>query len=316
MQEPGLPPTVILDLELLARLRPDSPRADWERTLRRTGLLQLRPTDTPAGQLIARLQQQFAAWTGAPARKSMQVRPMDPRTLQGMGAVGGALLVIGLLQDTALWRLGALLLGLTVGLVLFTHYRNQNTDVSNYSNEMYSTLKKLMEYSFIEPMGNTVIEATPHRDLILLRIDQLRQADRRIRSHVEELEATRIKILELNKKIGTSIEDAETLQISRIVGEQLEVLERIQRLHRRLTERLAEVDQRLERRRTLATRMALSAQAGRLVEVETKATGAEAGAEAEIDLLSIEQDIRQLALDEVQDELRLRALIEVSSLRG
>ena len=30
----------------------------------------------------------------------------------------------------------------------------------------------------------------------------------------------------------------------------------------------------------------------------------------------MEQDIRQLALEEVQDELRLRALIEVSSLRG
>lgn len=316
MQEPGLPPTVILDLELLARLRPDSPRADWERTLRRTGLLQIQPADTPAGQLIARLQQRLAAWTDAPELNNGQVRPMDPRTLQGMGAVGGALLVIGLLQDTALWRLGALLLALTAGIVVFTRQRNQNIDISNHSNEMYAILKKLMERSFIEPMGGTVIEATPHRDLILLRIDQLRQADRRIRNHIEELDATRLKISELNKKIGSTEEDAETIQIRRTIGEQVDVLERIQRLQRQLAERLAGIDQRLDRRRALATRMALSAQAGRLAEVEAKTAGLMAGAEAEVDLLSMEQDIRQLALEEVQDELRLRALIEVSSLRG
>ncbi|HNC95051.1 MAG TPA: hypothetical protein PKW90_02940 [Myxococcota bacterium] len=55
MSDP-LPPRLVLDQELLARLGPQSSRAEWERTLKRTGLATVEPGQTRAGKLLSAIQ--------------------------------------------------------------------------------------------------------------------------------------------------------------------------------------------------------------------------------------------------------------------
>lgn len=313
MQDPGLPPSLHLDLELLARLRPDSPRSDWERTLRRTGLLSLRPSESQAGRLIADIQAQFEA-SAAPDRAIVQadtpLKPMDTRSLQGIALAGIALLILAAVyQHAGVALFGALLLGGAAWLWRLPGEQQQR--LSNKNNQIYANLQNLLSLSFIEPMGGTVVESTPHRELILLRLDQLAQADQRVQGHIEDVEVMLHKISDLNEKIGSSREDAKTIRLRERIQSHHALRAQIQRQHKRLSEALRAVDARLERRRALALRAALSEQAGRLVEPSADL----AAAEAEVDLLEVDQEIKRLDLQEIQDTLQLRALLEVSALR-
>ncbi|HNH49016.1 MAG TPA: hypothetical protein PKY30_18370, partial [Myxococcota bacterium] len=95
MSDP-LPPRLVLDQELLARLGPQSSRAEWERTLKRTGLATVEPGQTRAGKLLSAIQRGVQAWpTGAPPEA-----PIAAELAPWLLGIGGVTVLLG----GALWE--------------------------------------------------------------------------------------------------------------------------------------------------------------------------------------------------------------------
>jgi hypothetical protein len=259
------PARLVLDHALLSRLGPESPREDWERIFKRSGLLKLPAGESESAKTVQQLVQGINQWP-------TEVEPS----------------VFEKIKD---------LIGLTI----------EPVNPLRYGARLHKLLSKMLQKSFIEVFGSTVLENTPHRELLVVRQEQLQAAALRLENHMEDLKNTQLRIEELNVQLGRDKEDAETLELSRAIERDRVGLRQLQEVQRRLEQGIKAMDTVLDRRRTWAERAALSAQAGRLIDTEE---GREV-AELEVEVMELEGVLQGLALAEVQEDARIRALIEV-----
>ena len=313
MSDP-LPPRLVLDQELLARLGPQSSRAEWERTLKRTGLATVEPGQTRAGKLLSAIQRGVQAWpTGAPPEA-----PISAELAPWLLGIGGVTVLLG----GALWEGWAaaslVLPGLAVAAAGAWLYLRPPAGASPATSQdqrhaqlLVEQLRSFLSLSFVEAMGSTIVEQTPHMAWLQVRQEQLRQALSRIAAHREDLEATGARIRALNLQLGREAEDEETRQLRQLSEAQGALAQRVEAALEQLQTLRGSLEERLERRRAWVERQALSVKTGQLAELE----GGEALAEAELDVLEMETTLKDLALEEVQEDLRIRALLEVAALQ-
>lgn len=313
MSDP-LPPRLVLDQELLARLGPQSSRAEWERTLKRTGLATVEPGPTRAGKLLYAIQRGVNEW---PTRAPAEV-PVSPEMAPWLLGIGGFTVLVGAVLWEG-WAAASLALpGLAVaaaGAWLFLRPSAgdpQNTaEDQRHAKLLVDQLRSFLSLSFVEAMGTTIVEQTPHMAWLHLRQEQLRQALGRIAAHREDLEITDARIRALNLQLGREAEDEETRQLQHLSEAQGALARRVEAALQQLRALNVTLEERLERRRAWVERQALSAKTGQLAELE----GGEALAEAELDVMEMEATLKELALEEVQEDLRIRALLEVAALQ-
>ncbi len=314
MSEP-LPPRLVLDQELLARLGPQSRREDWERTLKRTGLASVQPGPTRAGKLLSTLQRGVAEWPTQPTDTNPELRPFVARTLVVVGAAAlfGSLFLDGMtsMVATALPGLAAM----AGGAMLWPRHGAEAESglrrEQRHAELLADQLRSFLSLSFVEAMGTSIVEQTPHMAWLQVRQEQLAQALARIAAHREDLEITGARIRALNLQLGRAAEDEETQQLRRLCAAQTDLANRVEAALQQLRLLSQTLEERLERRRAWVERQALSARTGQLAELE----GGEALAEAELDVLEMEGTLKELALEEVQEDLRIRALLEVAALQ-
>lgn len=314
MSDP-LPPRLVLDQELLARLGPQSSRAEWERTLKRTGLAAVEPGPTRAGKLLSAIQRGVNQW---PIQAPTET-PVSPDMAPWLMGIGGLTVLVG----GALWEgwgaFSLVLPGLAVaaaGAWLFLRsppgQRPPTPEDQRHAKLLVDQLRSFLSLSFVEAMGSTIVEQTPHMAWLQLRQEQLRQALGRISAHREDLEVTEARIRALNLQLGREAEDEETRQLQHLSEAQAALARRVEAALQQLRALNVTLEERLERRRAWVERQALSAKTGQLAELE----GGEALAEAELDVMEMEATLKELALEEVQEDLRIRALLEVAALQN
>jgi hypothetical protein len=173
-------------------------------------------------------------------------------------------------------------------------------------------LRRLLSRTFVQAAGEHVVENTPHRAYLQIRLEEIDVALRAADGRLAELAQVRERIRDANVRVGRAPDDVETARLDAAMTQQTGLRERVSAVRDLLAERLTDLDTHLERLRALAERRALSEQVSRL----TEEGGARdplgmVAAAVEIDVAEIEGRIDGLALEAGHADLRLRSLLEV-----
>lgn len=305
-----MPPVVRrlrVDGELLARLGPDSSRAEWERLLRRTGLWDLDPPDGPVGAMLRELQAAVRSWPP----EVVEVRGGDPRWPLAYGGVALA----GLAWTSAAGDLRGVVAALvTIGGMVWWRTRSRprvppEATVPDAARVATDRLRRLLARSFVTAAGEVVVENTPHVDYLEVRGEQLAEAERALDGRMEELRTTLGLVREANTRLGQPAEDAETARLVAALDREEATRRRLVKVRSALEARLAEVREQLGALRGYAERQALSERVQRMA--EGGAPIARRVAEVDVDVAAIEAEIAALALESRDADARVRAVLEV-----
>lgn len=294
---------LLIDAELLSRLGPGSPRAAWERDLRRTGLLDLDPPDGPVGDTLRELQRTVRGW---PAE--LPAAPVLPGTWAIPVALASGL-------GVAFWLLGlgplGFVIGIGVGIALASASSRPapHPEAAQYAERAAALLRNLLARSFVAAAGEVVVENTPHVDYLRMREELLEGAIALTDRRVEELTRTLRQVQAANQRVGRPVEDPETDRLREVIVREQEGRARILAVKQTVEARLAQVLGRLDQLRAAAERQALSERVHRMAAGDVSI--AREVAEIEVDVAEVESAIHALALDARDADARTTALLEV-----
>jgi len=302
---------IVVDHALLSRLGPESPRAEWARTLKRAGVSDLDGLDGEPGERLAAVHAAMRSWPGGagPSRAFALGWP----TVAALGA-SLALTVLGLF----VFQGGG---GFFVLFATFPTIRMWQTarDTKRagrpdpvHGARAATALRRFLACSFVAPAGDLLVENTPHRAYLELRLDEVARAARGTEGRLAELRALRARIADTNTRMGRTAEDVETRRLTTAIEEQEATRARVEGVRRLLAERLARFDAELERLRVVVERQVLSERVSRFTGPDTReAPAARVAAEVEVEVAEIEARVRELALETGNADARLRAVLEV-----
>ncbi len=309
-------PWVVVDHELLSRLGPASPRAEWVRTLKRTGLWDLDALEGAEGKDLAQLRASVREWPEAAA-------PTGPGHL---GAYWGwapvVLFLAAFLFAAEVASASTLLVGLLVllvGVVLTgalwsaaAATPGPGPAAAAYADHATRALRRFLAHTFVEVAGGKIVENTPHRAYLELRLAEIDRALRAADGKLAEMSTIRRRIHDANTRMGRAAEDVETERLGRAIADQEQARERVRSVQALLAARLHELEAQLERLRAIAERRALSERVSQLTDAGGPANPVErVAAEIEVDVAEIEGRVRELALEAGDADARLGALLEV-----
>ncbi len=300
---PGAP-RLIVDHELLARLGPESTAAEWESTLRRTGLWDLPAVGSDWGRLVRAIRLQVER---ARDRSRLEV-PKAARPALTLLAVGLALL-IGLRAGPAL---GLLALGLPLLLAVAWFGPGRAADTGPPPLESASALlRQFLQRTVVDAAGEIVVENLPHREYLALRLQDLDDAQTAAEGRLGELAGTAERIRHSNRRLGRTDADPEIRQLEAAHAEGVVAIDRTNRVRAALRARLAALDVHIEQMRALAERRALSHRAARLTDEGEENPPLRTLAEVEVDVVEIEAELAPLTIAHREHEGRLQALLEL-----
>lgn len=301
---PPIARRLLLDHELLARLGPESSLTEWETTLRRSGLWELPPAEGEWGRLAQGVR-------ASVQRARQESRPtLTPEASQAlfMLATAGAVLLAARMGLVA----GTLALTITLALAFWRYGPGRAAKEATPPLARASTLlRQLLQRTIVDTAGELVVEHLPHREYLVLRIQDLETSRREGESRLADLLATAQRIRTSNRRLGREEVDREVRQLEVAHAEGTTALLQLTRLAAELHARLATLDERLEQMRAHAERRALSFRVARLTDEAEAEPTLRVISEIEVDVLEIEADLRPLAVDHRENEARLRTLLEL-----
>lgn len=301
---PPIARRLLLDHELLARLGPETEAAEWEATLRRTGLWELPPT---AGEW-GRLAQGVRANVQRAQRHGRLVLSGQARQAAVLLAAAGAVVVAA--------ELGPIvgMMALTAPIALGVWWFGAGGRAEEGSAPLVratALLRQLLQRTIVDTAGEMVVENLPHREYLVLRIHDLEAARQEGEARLADLTGTAQRIRASNRRIGREEEDMEVRQLEAAHAEGATALQRLTAFGADLEARLAALDEQLERMRAHAERRALSYRAARLTDEGEADHTLRTLAEVEVDVLEIESHIGPLSVEHRENEARLRSLLEL-----
>lgn len=310
------PARVVLDHELLWRLEADTPPAEWERTLRRTGLWSLAAASTgseraesahgEAAKLVTELVRTVEAWSNRPAPQPPS--PLLPAAT-GLAFVLGFVAVVALVPAPANAVLTGVLAVAAGGVYLAG--RSPEPTLPPEARRAMRLLRQLLGRTFVEIHGETVVENLPHRDYLQLRIGEIEAASANCDARVAEMTRTLDGIRLSNTRLGRPADDPETENLARSIEAQRLLRGRVETVRIDLVSRLQRFDAELERLRALAERRALSERAARLTEGAAIEESLRVASDIEVDVATIEAEVAGLIEVARHDDARLRSVLEV-----
>lgn len=313
-------PWVVVDHELLSRLGPASSRADWEKTLRRTGLWELDELDGAEGRDLAAVRTAVATWPveaewRRPARRSLNQWWGTIPSLLFIGILGAAFMGGSSAETLLLGLAGGMVTMLTAAAVWLNWPSAAGPalpQLTPHPDDANRALRRFLARTFVEVAGGKIVENTPHRAYLELRLEKIDGALRAADAKHAEMAALRGRIRATNTRMGHAADDVETARLGRAIVEQEAARERVRSVRAMLAGRLSELDAQLARLRAIAERRALSARVSQLTDGGVAQDPVErVAAEVEVDVAEIEGRVRELALEVGDADARLAALLEV-----
>ncbi len=269
------PARLVLDHELLWRLDPTDPPAEWERTLRRAGLWTLAQAENEHGRQVRELVATVEAWSA------------ECRERESFAAEAWA----------ALSRLAG--------------SRHPDERSRRLARRAHRLLRNVLGRTFIEIHGEVLVENVPHRDYLLLRISEVEAAAAACRARADEMARTRDGIRVANARLGRDSHDAETDRLDGAIRLERVQAERVDAILLDLRGRLARLEAELETARMYAERRALSERASRLTESPSANAAMRVASEIEVDVATIEAEVAGVLSGAREEDARLRAVLEV-----
>lgn len=309
------PPRINLDHELLWRLSPENTPEEWEKTLRRSGLWNLTPSGSEQGKLVRELVRTVEVW---PRGQLATVPNYAPTTTQQWGALGlagvvlGGVLVSSFVVGVA--AITALIVAYATWVLFLDRSGAQSVAASASAPEgkrATRVLRQLLGRTFVDVAGETIVENLPHRDYLELRMAEVERALIASEGRAAELSATLAGIRGANARLGRPGDDPETANLVDAIAVEHLMRAKIEGVRAHLRERRAAFDTELDRLRVLAERRALSERVARLTEAGVGEEAVRAAADIEVDVAGIEVEVAALQLGAIDQDARLRAVLEV-----
>lgn len=269
------PARLVLDHELLWRLDPTDPPAEWERTLRRAGLWTLAQAENQHGRQVRELVATVEAW-------SAECRERESFAAEAWAA-----------------------------LSILAGSRQPGERARRLARRAHRLLRSVLGRTFIEIHGEVLVENVPHRDYLLLRIGEVEAAAAACRARADEMTRTRDGIRVANARLGRQAHDAETERLDEAIRLESVQAERVDAILLDLRARLARLEAELETARMYAERRALSERASRLTESPSANAAMRVASEIEVDVATIEAEVAGVLSGAREEDARLRAVLEV-----
>ncbi len=314
---------IVVDHELLSRLGPAAPAAEWVRALKRTGLWELDGLDGAAGKELAEVRAAVAAGLVAVPPDDTPLLPArwTPQHLNAaIGSVALIALGVALVAGSPGWLAMALAVGLAIALqaLLVPATRPRVLAPASWPVERATlALRRFLSRTFVTAAGDRIVENTPHRAYLELRLEELDRALRVADGRLAEIREVRARIVDANVRMGRAAEDVETSRLTAAIAEQEAARARVEGVRALLATRLADLEVQLDRLRVVVERQALSERVSRLVDAGARQDPVErVAADVEVDVAEIEGRVRSLALEAGDADARLRAVLEVVSVRA
>lgn len=306
---------VVVDHELLSRLGEHSSRAEWERTLRRTGLWDLEGLEGAEGKDLAEVRAALTAGMLAEASPPTHLVTLTAEHLRAAASIVGVLAGVAFVVGAPGYMLVAtfVAIGLAVASrVVPEHAPLADAPVAWPAERATRALRRFLSHSFVAAAGDRIVENTPHRAYLELRLEEVDRALRVVEGRIEELREVRTRVAQANVRIGRPAEDVETARLTAAIKEKEATRERVAGVRALLSERLVDLERQLERLRLVVERRALSERVSRLTDTDARRDPVEqVAAEVEVDVAEIEGRVRALALETGDADARLRAVLEV-----
>lgn len=308
-----------LDHELLWRLSGENSPDEWEKTLRRSGLWNLSPTTSDQGKLVRDLVRTVEAWPRASVAPMPTFVPSTARhwaVAVGLGAVLVSIYLASFVAGLALTAALVLAASLWVVWVEAEGVRSQQRSaVAPEGKRATQLLRALLGRTFVDVAGETIVENLPHRDYLELRMGEIDRALLGSEARIAEINQTLAGIRATNLRLGRNLDDPETANLADALAVEHRMQQRIESVRDTLREKRSTFDAQLERMRVLAERRALSERVARLTDAGPGDEAVRAAADIEVDVVGIEREISALKLGVLEDDARLRSLLEVVGAR-
>ena len=324
-------PRVVVASDYLSALLPEPAGGaatlsaqEWEEALLYAGLLPLvrdggaQAAPALAGRLGA-LQAGLAELRqaeGSSARRAALV-PRGPLAQDASLAVFGIVALVGVLTSSPwvaggamvalLAALGARRLGWGVGRAAL----DAPPDLDAARRRMTRAVAAFLRHTWVEPVGQGLLESAPAASVLRQRMAALDHTLRRARTRLTELDRIAVEIRDANRALGQPEADAETARVDRqraALGAQIAAAEG---LRARFVDQLEACEAALERLRAVARRKLLSHRLSVAIERDDEG---EQLAEAEVDVVDLDQRAAALGREVGDAELRLAATLEVAAL--
>ena len=314
-KESTTPARINLDHELLWRLSAESTPEDWEKTLRRSGLWNLSPSGSDQGKLVRELVRTVEAWPRARVAALPTFVPTTARHWAVAMCLG--LLLVGLMLNSFLLGIVVIvaIISVVAARILFLEGSGKRSVASSAAapegKRATRVLRQLLSRTFVDVAGETIVENLPHRDYLELRVAEVDHALVASEGRIADLQATLNGIRGANTRLGRGIEDPETANLTDAIAVEQLMRARIEGVRRNLRERRVSFDAELDRLRVLAERRALSERVSRLTEAGAGDEAVRAAADIEVDVAGIETQVAALQLGAIDQDARLRAVLEV-----
>jgi hypothetical protein len=172
-------------------------------------------------------------------------------------------------------------------------------------------LRQLLGRTIVDAAGEVVLENTPHRAYLELRLAELGAARDETERRQAELAGTAARIRASNRRIGRPEDDAEVARLVDAQAEAARALDRLERARAALAGRLSDLDVQLDALRAHAERRALSSRAARLTDENEADEPLRTLADVEVDVAGIEAELSTLCLERHEHDARLGALLEL-----
>lgn len=308
-----------IDAELLARLGPEHSRADWERALRRCGLLDLEPPPGEVGEQIRGIQRLIREWP-RPRAEDPNLGFGEPR--EWIRAVGpgwslafAVAISLGFTWSCAAGDLrGVLLTAVLLAAVAWLREalkarQAPDADPTRWSSALSSRTRSLIARSFVTAIGETVVENTPHVEYLELREEQLGDAERAVEGHLQDMAETLERVRAANRRMGRPEEDLETEQLRSAIHRERASLQRIVAVRAKVRAMRDAFLVRLDTLRAAAERDALSERVARMAAGNSGVQ--RTVAEIDVDVAELETAFAALALDAREADVRRASVLEM-----
>ncbi|MFN7143257.1 MAG: hypothetical protein ACK4YP_05730 [Myxococcota bacterium] len=231
---------VVVDHELLSRLGPHTPRAEWERTLKRTGLWDLEGLEGTEGRDLAEVRAALGEPDPAPAAAPAE---RWTRAAPALRATAQCLAVLALILWVATGPTAALLLAVAAAcwVAAWMAPPAPETAETPAGERATRALRRFLSHSFVAAAGDRIVENTPHRAYLELRLDEVDRALRVVEGQIEELREVRMRVAQANVRIGRPAEDVETARLTAAIKEKEATRERVAGVRALLAERLLDL---------------------------------------------------------------------------
>jgi len=313
------PRRIVINHELLGRLRAESPRADWLQITERAGLVSgLADADIPA---VSELVRHVVALppTGGGGEVGCWFAFFQPLAL-GLAICGAPVFsclsvyfflcsIEDALPLIPVWFAGVV--ALAIGVRFADRPGRRTPPVSAAAMEAFAALQALRSTAVVGVYGGAIVENTPHFHWFAGRFEELAGVERQLTTKIEEMVSTARRIEEVNRRLGREGDDPEIESLRRGIAEAERGRLQVSAVRSRLDERGVAYEAQLDELRVRAERRALSMQVDRLTMGEGDAS-ARAAAAVEVDVLELEVEIGALIQKTRDEEARMRAVLEVA----